>query len=58
MGRTNPTYRDVLRSLEDDWTDYRRALRQQDQHHFDPLYRPDIWRSPLFWKSWKARADA
>jgi hypothetical protein len=38
MGRTNPTYRDVLRSLEDDWSDYRRALRRQDQQHFDHLF--------------------
>ena len=38
MGRTNPTYRDVLRNLEDDWQEYRRALRRQDQQHFDHLF--------------------
>ena len=38
MGRTNPTYRDVLRSLEDNWQDYRRALRRPDQHRFDRLW--------------------
>ena len=38
MGRTNPTYRDVLRATEDQWNPYRRALRQQDQPHFDRLF--------------------
>jgi len=38
VGRTNPTYRDVLRSLEDNWQDYRRALRRADQHRFDRLW--------------------
>ena len=38
MGRTNPTYRDTLRVLEDDWEDYRRALRQEDQQRFDHLF--------------------
>ena len=38
MGRTNPTYRDVLRSLEDNWSDYRRALRRPDQDRFDRLF--------------------
>ena len=38
MGRTNPTYRDVLRSLEDNWQDYRRALRRPDQDRFDRLW--------------------
>lgn len=38
MGRTNPTYRDTLRHLEDGWSDYRRALRYQDQAHFDRLW--------------------
>ena len=38
MGRTNPTYRDVLRSLEDSWQDYRRALRRPDQDRFDRLW--------------------
>jgi len=38
MGRTNPTFRDLLRSLEDDWQDYRRALRRPDQDRFDRLW--------------------
>lgn len=38
MGRTNPTFRDVLRSLEDNWQDYRRALRRPDQDRFDQLW--------------------
>ncbi|WP_273837115.1 hypothetical protein [Halococcus sp. PRR34] len=38
MGRTNPTYRDVIRSLEDRWQQYRRALRRDDKHHFDRLF--------------------
>ena len=38
MGRTNPTYRDVLGSLEDNWQDYRRALRRPDQDRFDRLF--------------------
>lgn len=38
MGRTNPTYRLVLRSLEDHWAAYRRALRYDDQPHFDRLF--------------------
>lgn len=31
MGCTNPTFLDVLRSLENIWQDYRRALRRPDQ---------------------------
>ena len=38
MGRTNPTYRDVIRALEDRWQQYRRALRRDDKHHFDRLF--------------------
>lgn len=38
MGRSNPTYRDSLRHLEDRWSDYRRALRRRDQEHFDRLW--------------------
>jgi len=38
MGRTNPTYRDVLRAVRDDWSDYRRALRRPDQDRFDRLF--------------------
>jgi hypothetical protein len=38
MGRTNPTFRDLLTSLEGDWRDYRRALRRPDQDRFDRLW--------------------
>jgi len=38
VGRSNPTYRDTLRHLEERWSDYRRALRRRDQEHFDRLW--------------------
>ena len=38
MGRTNPTYHDVIRALEDRWQQYRRALRHDDKRHFDRLF--------------------
>jgi len=38
MGRTNPTYRDALRAIEERWADFRRALRRRDQPHFDQLF--------------------
>lgn len=38
MGRSNPTYRDTLRQLEDHWSEFRRALRYRDQAHFDQLW--------------------
>jgi hypothetical protein len=38
MGRTNPTYRDALRAIEDRWADFRRALRRRDQPRFDRLF--------------------
>ena len=37
MGRTNPTYRDVLRAIETEWADYRRGLRRPEQQQFDQL---------------------
>lgn len=37
MGRTNPTFRDVLRAIESEWQPYRRALRYEDQQRFDRL---------------------
>jgi uncharacterized membrane protein YccC len=37
MGRTNPTYRDLLRAIEDRWQPYRRTLRRADQPRFDRL---------------------
>jgi len=38
MGRTNPTYRDTLRHLEEEWTDFRRGLRHREQEHWDQLW--------------------
>ena len=38
MGRTNPTYRDALRAIEERWTEFRRALRRRDQPRFDRLF--------------------
>jgi hypothetical protein len=38
MGRTNPTYRDTLRAIEDRWEPYRRTLRRRDQPRFDQLF--------------------
>lgn len=38
LGRTNPTFRDLLRATEERWEDYRRALRARDQRVFDQLF--------------------
>ena len=38
MGRTNPTYRDALRTIKGRWADFRRALRRRDQPQFDQLF--------------------
>ncbi|MXR40525.1 hypothetical protein GRX01_04070 [Halobaculum sp. WSA2] len=38
MGRTNPTFRDVLSRMEDEWGDFRRALRRRHQPLFDRLF--------------------
>lgn len=38
MGRTNPTYRDTLRALQDRWSDFERALRCRDKPHFEHLF--------------------
>lgn len=38
MGRTNPTFRDALRAVEERWGEYRRALRRRDQPLFDRLF--------------------
>lgn len=38
MGRTNATFRDLLRHTEREWADYRRALRRRDREHFDRLF--------------------
>ena len=47
MGRTNPTYRDRLRGLEERWSDYRHTLRRQNREPFDRL-----------WEDARAHADA
>ena len=39
MGRTNPTYRDAVRSLERRWDDFKRALRHRDQPQFKRLFK-------------------
>lgn len=38
MGRTNPTFRDALRSISKRWEDFRRGLRRRDQERFDELF--------------------
>lgn len=38
MGRTNPTYRDLLSTIERRWGEYRRGLRRRDQPYFDRLF--------------------
>jgi hypothetical protein len=37
MGRTNPTYRDQIRGFEQDYSQYRRALRRSRQETFDEV---------------------
>jgi len=39
MGRTNPTYRDTLSHLQEEWSDFRRGLRYHDQEHWDHLWK-------------------
>jgi len=38
MGRTNPTFRDRIRGIEDDWQSFRRGLRNRDQPYFDACF--------------------
>lgn len=38
MGRTNPTFRDRISAIEDDWQPFRRGLRTRDQPHFDACF--------------------
>lgn len=38
MGRTDPTYRDLLTRYEEALQPYRRGLRAEDQAHFDRLF--------------------
>lgn len=39
MGRTLPTVVQLIRSEEDSWKHFRRALRKEDQEAFDELMR-------------------
>jgi len=38
MGRTTPTYRDLLRRTAERWETYRRGLRRDEQRRFDRLW--------------------
>lgn len=38
MGRTNPTFRDLLGRLEEEWGEFRRGLRRRHQPVFDRLF--------------------
>lgn len=38
MGRTNPTFRNLLDGFEDDMDIYRQCLRQHEQPAFDQLF--------------------
>lgn len=38
MGRTTPTYRDAIRSLEERWAPMGRSLRREYQEDFDRLF--------------------
>lgn len=39
MGKTNPTYRDMVESQIEDWSNYRRGLRKRRQGPFDEITR-------------------
>jgi len=38
MGRTLPTQIQILRTAEEEWKDFRRALRHEDREAFDALW--------------------
>lgn len=38
MGRTVPTFRQLIEAAAQHWTKFRRALRREDQEHFDRLF--------------------
>lgn len=38
MGRTVPTFRQLIEQAAQRWTKFRRALRREDQEHFDRLF--------------------
>ena len=37
MGRTIPTYRNILENLVNEWQGFRKALRKEDREAFDRL---------------------
>jgi hypothetical protein len=39
MGRTVPTFCQLVQAAEQHWAKFRRALRREDQPHFDRLFR-------------------
>lgn len=38
MGRTIPTFRQLIEETTQRWAKFRRALRREDQEHFDRLF--------------------
>ena len=38
MGRTVPTFRQLIDQAAERWAKFRRALRREDQEHFDRLF--------------------
>src|SRR3989304_1944479 len=38
MGRTVPTFRQLIEQAVERWAKFRRALRQEDQQHLDRLF--------------------
>ncbi|OUJ19149.1 hypothetical protein AMET1_0801 [Methanonatronarchaeum thermophilum] len=38
MGRTTPTYRDLVKEKKREWSDYRAALRQKERNAFDRVF--------------------
>jgi hypothetical protein len=38
MGRTVPTFRQLIETATQHWAKFRRALRREDQEHFDRLF--------------------
>lgn len=39
MGKTNPTYRDMVESQIEDWSNFRRGLRKRRKQKFDEVTR-------------------
>ena len=39
MGRTVPTFRELIEQAAAHWLKFRRALRREDREHFDRLFR-------------------